>query len=118
LSSAQDDLFREMFFEEARELLSQIQIGLARLAEASGDRASLDRVYRDAHSLKGASAMVGYPDISEMARNLEQVLIQVRTGKEPWTTGLAGSLASERDRLAVMVEARESELRERDQKPR
>jgi two-component system, chemotaxis family, sensor kinase CheA len=115
LSSSHDDMFREMFFEEAHELLSRLQTGLAGLAEASGDRAAVDRVYRDAHSLKGAAAMVGYPMLADSARSMEQVLAQVRTGKAPWTAELAASLASDRDRLAESIEVEERQLRERSQ---
>ena len=115
MSNSQDDMFREMFFEEAHELLERLQTGLASLGEAGEDRARLDRVYRDAHSLKGAAAMVGFPVIADAARNMEQALVQVRTGKAPWTAEFAGSLATQRDQLAEMIEVEERQLRERSQ---
>jgi two-component system chemotaxis sensor kinase CheA len=102
-----------MFFEEARELLFRLQSGLAGLADAGNDRAALDRVYRDAHSLKGAAAMVGYPKLADAARDMEQVLAQVRSGKTPLTTELARSLSSDRNRLAEWIENEERQLRER-----
>lgn len=104
-------MFREMFFEEARDLLAGLQSGLARLAEATGDRALLDRTYRQAHSLKGAAAMVGYPDIAEAARSLEQALTQVRSGKASLTADLVQTLAIDRDRLETMIDGEEKRLR-------
>jgi two-component system, chemotaxis family, sensor kinase CheA len=115
LSSSQDDVFREMFFEEAHELLDRLETGLTGLGAAGEDRARLDRVYRDAHSLKGAAAMVGYAVLADVARKLEQSLAQVRTGKELWTAELARSLVTERDQLAEMIEVEERQLRERSQ---
>ena len=54
LSSSSDDHFREMFYEEARELLISLEEGLMDLERRQGDRAHLDKTFRAAHSLKGA----------------------------------------------------------------
>ena len=113
MSDSQDDVFRAMFFEEARELLAHLHSGLSSLAQASGDRTVLERTYRDAHSLKGAAAMVGYPTIADAARKLEQALLQARTGKAPMTTELARALAIDRDHLAHLIESEERQLRGR-----
>ena len=59
--ASSDDKFREMFFEEARELLIGLEEGLMELERRQGDRANLDKTFRAAHSLKGAAAMVGLP---------------------------------------------------------
>ena len=112
MSNSRDDEFREMFFEEARELLAGLKAGLARLAEACGDQATLERTCRDAHSLKGAAAMVGYPTIADAARNLEQVLRQARTGQVPLTREFVRGLASDRDHLADLIESEEKQLRD------
>ena len=89
MSGSKADLFREMFFEEARELLTSLEQGLADPGRAGADRACLDRLYRAAHSLKGAAAMVGFAAISERALAMEKALGQVRTGAAPWTDDLA-----------------------------
>ena len=59
LSMSSEDRFREMFYEEARELLISLEEGLMDLERRQSDRAHLDRTFRAAHSLKGAAAMVG-----------------------------------------------------------
>ena len=57
MSDSADDRFREMFFEEARELLISLEEGLMDLERRQNDRAHLDKTFRAAHSLKG---MLGF----------------------------------------------------------
>lgn len=104
-----------MFFEEAHELLDRLRTGLDELARTGGDRAILDRVYRDAHSLKGAAGMVGYAEISDAARKMEQVLAQHRGGKAEWSDEVARSLLEDRDRLAESIEVEEQALKQRNE---
>jgi two-component system chemotaxis sensor kinase CheA len=111
LSGSKDDLFREMFFEEAAELLASLEKGLADLATDGGDRPRVDQIYRAVHSLKGAAAMVGYSAISEHALAVERALSQARSSGEPVDLDLARSLIADRDRLAVMVQEEESRFR-------
>jgi chemotaxis protein histidine kinase CheA len=102
---------REMFFEEASELLASLETGLGNLEAVALDRARLDQVYRAAHSLKGAAGMVGYPVISELALAIERVLGQVRSGAASVAPELARSVASKRDELAAVVQAEEAKFR-------
>jgi two-component system chemotaxis sensor kinase CheA len=102
---------REMFFEEASELLASLEKGLGNLEAVALDRARLDQVYRAAHSLKGAAGMVGYPAISELALSIERVLGQVRTGAASVYPELARSVESKRDELATVVQAEEAKFR-------
>jgi two-component system chemotaxis sensor kinase CheA len=108
LSGSKADLFREMFFEEAGELLAALEAGLPALAPDAADRGRLDRVYRAAHSLKGAALMVGFQSISDLALEMERGLGQVRSGRAPWTGDLGQELTAQRERLAAMVESERS----------
>ena len=93
MSGSKADLMREMFFEEASELLASLEKGLANLEAVALDRPRLDQVYRAAHSLKGAAGMVGYPAIAELALAIERVLGQVRSGAASVDPELARSLS-------------------------
>src|SRR5690242_9903956 len=104
-------MFREMFFEEAGELLAALRDGLAVLGGAGDDRALLDRVYRAAHSLKGAAAMVGYAAISERALAIERALGPFRAGGGAVGPEAAGSLESDRRNLAALIESEEAKFR-------
>ncbi len=105
MEGSADDRFREMFFEEARELLIGLEEGLMDLERRQGDRAHLDRTFRAAHSLKGAAAMVGLARLAEFTHEIEAVLDQVRSGSLGIDSDIITTLLEARDHLAAMVEA-------------
>ena len=100
-----DDRFREMFYEEARELLISLEEGLMDLERRQSDRAHLDRTFRAAHSLKGAAAMVGLAAIAEFTHGIEAVLDRIRGGALAVDSDIITTLLEARDHLATMVEA-------------
>lgn len=102
--ASSDDAFREMFFEEARELLIGLEEGLMELERRQGDRAHLDKTFRAAHSLKGAAAMVGLQLIARFTHGIEAVLEQIRAGALPVDSDMITTLLEARDHLAAMVE--------------
>jgi two-component system, chemotaxis family, sensor kinase CheA len=105
LSGSADDRFREMFFEEARELLISLEEGLMDLERRQSDRAHLDKTFRAAHSLKGAAAMVGLGSIAEFTHHIEAVLEKIRAGSLAVDSDIITTLLEARDHLAAMVEA-------------
>jgi two-component system, chemotaxis family, sensor kinase CheA len=105
LSDSADDRFREMFFEEARELLISLEEGLMDLERRQSDRAHLDKTFRAAHSLKGAAAMVGLGSLAEFTHHIEAVLEKIRAGMLVVDSDIITTLLEARDHLAAMVEA-------------
>ncbi len=105
MSGGADDRFREMFYEEARELLISLEEGLMDLERRQSDRAHLDRTFRAAHSLKGAAAMVGLGVIAEFTHGIEAVLERIRAGTLSVDSDIITTLLESRDHLAAMVEA-------------
>ena len=105
MSGSSDDRFREMFYEEARELLISLEEGLMDLERRQSDRAHLDKTFRAAHSLKGAAAMVGLASIAEFTHGIEAVLERVRAGLLAVDSDIITTLLEARDHLAAMVEA-------------
>jgi two-component system chemotaxis sensor kinase CheA len=99
-----DDQFREMFFEEARELLIGLEEGLMDLERRQGDRAHLDKTFRAAHSLKGAAAMLGMEAIAKFTHGIEAVLEKIRAGALAVDSDIITTLLESRDHLAAMVE--------------
>jgi two-component system chemotaxis sensor kinase CheA len=102
--ASSDDRFREMFFEEARELLISLEEGLMDLERRQGDRAHLDKTFRAAHSLKGAAAMVGLDLIARFTNGIEAVLEKIRAGSLGVDSDIITTLLESRDHLAAMVE--------------
>ena len=109
LSGSGDDRFREMFYEEARELLISLEEGLMDLERRQSDRAHLDKTFRAAHSLKGAAAMVGLGAIAEFTHGIEAVLERIRAGRLAVDSDIITTLLEARDHLAAMVEAEAAE---------
>jgi chemosensory pili system protein ChpA (sensor histidine kinase/response regulator) len=70
---AQDDEMREIFLEEAREVLANAKEASAALAEAPDDLGLLTTLRRAFHTLKGSSRMVGLKDFGEGAWACEQL---------------------------------------------
>jgi chemosensory pili system protein ChpA (sensor histidine kinase/response regulator) len=70
---AQDGEMREIFLEEAREVLGNAKEASAALAEAPDDLNLLTTLRRAFHTLKGSSRMVGLKDFGEGAWACEQL---------------------------------------------
>jgi chemosensory pili system protein ChpA (sensor histidine kinase/response regulator) len=70
---AQDDEMREIFLEEAREVLGNAKDASAALADAPDDLNLLTTLRRAFHTLKGSSRMVGLKDFGEGAWACEQL---------------------------------------------
>ena len=105
MAGGSDDRFREMFYEEARELLIGLEEGLMDLERRQGDRAHLDKTFRAAHSLKGAAAMVGLASLAEFTHGIEAVLDRIRSQAMAVDTDIISTLLEARDHLAAMVES-------------
>ncbi|MFU8891580.1 MAG: response regulator [Anaerosomatales bacterium] len=68
------------FQEEAADLLQRLNEGVILLEERPSDGALIDKMLRDAHTLKGSSRMVGLVEISDIAHRLEDVMVALRDG--------------------------------------
>ena len=68
-----DAEMREIFLEEAREVMDNARAALAALADAPDDVGELTTVRRAFHTLKGSSRMVGLKDFGEAAWACEQL---------------------------------------------
>ena len=69
----EDDL-RDIFLEEAREVVQNGLTAIAALKANPGDASELTTLRRAFHTLKGSSRMVGLTEFGEAAWSLEQVL--------------------------------------------
>ncbi len=72
------DQYRQVFIEEARELLQSLTDSLLLLEKEATDLAPVEECFRVAHSLKGMAATMGYDDISTLTHKMENFLDGVR----------------------------------------
>jgi two-component system chemotaxis sensor kinase CheA len=77
--------YMPMFLAEAREHLEQLNLVIVRLEEDPKDQATVEEIFRIAHSFKGMSATMGFAKIAELTHNMEDVfeLLRQRTNGLP-----------------------------------
>jgi two-component system chemotaxis sensor kinase CheA len=100
-----DDPLIQAFFEEAGELLGDFEAGLLRLETTPGDAELLNRIFRNAHTLKGNSAMLGFEDVAHFTHALEDLLDQLRKGQRPVTPRVVDALLASGDVLRALLAA-------------
>lgn len=74
--------YMPMFLAEAREHLQELNLAVVSLEENPENRATVDEIFRIAHSLKGMSATMGFAAIAELTHEMEEVfeLLRQRSG--------------------------------------
>ncbi len=70
--------YMPMFLAESREHLQELNLAVVHLEEAPDDRATVDDIFRMAHSLKGMSATMGFAQIAELTHHMEEVFELLR----------------------------------------
>lgn len=74
------DEFREIFFTESAELLTDMEERLMKLEEGTQDSEQLNAIFRCAHSIKGGSGAFGMERIMQFTHTLEALLDAMREG--------------------------------------
>jgi len=92
------------FQEEAADLLQRLNEGVIRLESEPGNAAIVDRMLRDAHTLKGSSRMVGLVEISDIAHRLEDVMVAVRDGDVAYAPAMSEHFFEALDAIVHLVD--------------
>ena len=82
----EDDELRELFQTESEEHLQMLDDGLLRLETNPHDKATLEEVFRAAHSLKGTARMLGVSGVETIAHHMEDELGGVKRGRSVLTS--------------------------------
>jgi two-component system chemotaxis sensor kinase CheA len=77
-----DDELTGIFRDEAAERLDQMETALLAVERGDAGAESVDSLFRNAHTIKGAAGMLGLDDIRALARAVEEVLAGVRAAAE------------------------------------
>ena len=70
--------YMDMFLDESHEHLQSLNDGLLGLEDNAEDLSVLNEIFRNAHTLKGMSATMGYNKIAELTHEMEDVLDMLR----------------------------------------
>jgi two-component system chemotaxis sensor kinase CheA len=79
--SMQDDETLQMYLEESREHLADIETDLLAIEEngADIDETLVNKVYRAAHSIKGGAGFMGLSSIKDLTHEMENILGKIRS---------------------------------------
>ncbi len=101
------ELLVQTFLAEAEETFGRMEQALVALEARPGDEAILHALFRDAHTVKGGAALVGFDGVRELAHDLEDVLERLRSRSLAVSDALVTTLLHSVDvlRTAVAEEA-------------
>jgi two-component system chemotaxis sensor kinase CheA len=71
----------KMYVSESQDRLQRMDGLLLTLEQDGGDRGAIDTLFREAHSIKGMSASMGYEELAKISHRMEDFLEQYRGGK-------------------------------------
>ncbi len=100
--------YRDLFVSEARGHLGAFNELIVRLEGSDGDKATINELFRHAHSLKGMAATMGYDPVAALAHAMEGQLSRVRSEECRFVPALADLLLESADNLAEMISQVES----------
>ena len=104
-TSGHEEEFRRLFAREADQRLARLSQELLSLEEVGSDDELVASIFRDAHTLKGAAAVVGFDAVARVAHAMEDVLEELRSGTRQATSELIDALLATVDGLSVMIPA-------------
>ncbi|GAB7022677.1 chemotaxis protein CheA [Salidesulfovibrio brasiliensis] len=99
-----DDLNRQIFKEEAYDLLGELEGALLELDETPEDMDLVNRVFRALHTIKGSGSMFGFEDIAEFTHEVETVLDLVRGEEMAVSKDLVNLVFRARDQIQKMLD--------------
>ena len=100
------DAQKNLYREEAYELLANLEDALIELEQHPEDLDIVGRVFRAMHTIKGSGAMFGFDDIAAFTHTIETVYDLIRDGKALKVTQDIISLTlSSCDQIKAMLDA-------------
>ncbi|MBR3622044.1 MAG: Hpt domain-containing protein, partial [Selenomonadaceae bacterium] len=96
--------YMDMFLDESHEHLQQLNDGLLSLEDNMEDLSVINDIFRNAHTLKGMSATMGYTKIAELTHEMEDVLDMLRHEQLKLTEEIIDILFKCLDSLEQMVD--------------
>jgi len=93
----------EVFRQEARELLEQLEQVLLDLEHNPEDRDLVDGAFRALHTIKGSGAMFGFEEVAAFVHEFETAFDRVRKGKASISVELIKVALAAKDHIAALI---------------
>src|SRR3954449_239756 len=98
-----------MFLAEGREHLQELNLAVVRIEETPDDQATVDEIFRIAHSLEGRSASLGFAGRAGLPHEMEDVFELLRQRRGGLERAAIDVLLECLDALEAAVDAIESD---------
>lgn len=95
--------FIAAFLVEANQYLTQLNQGVVALEKTPDDMALLAEIFRVAHTLKGASRMMGYANMASSAHQMEDIFGQLRKKAKTFDSSTADTLFALLDEIKTAL---------------
>jgi len=99
---------QQVYIEEARELLAELETVLLELEENPEDSELIGRAFRALHTIKGSGAMFGFETIAAFTHEVETAFDLVRSNKLPVSKELIDLTLKARDTIRGFLEGEDS----------
>jgi two-component system, chemotaxis family, sensor kinase CheA len=88
----EDEELRSLYQVSSSEHIQKIEAGILFLEKHPKDKANLEELLREAHSLKGDSRMLGVGDVETLIHQIEDVFVAIKKGDTSVTPDLCDRL--------------------------
>jgi two-component system, chemotaxis family, sensor kinase CheA len=95
--------YKDLFIAEAMEHVRGMNENIVSLEKNADDRDKIDSLFRQAHSIKGMAASMGYDAIAQLAHSMEDLMERVRKNAITFTEMVADLLLAGVDLLHGML---------------
>lgn len=95
--------YLDVFIEESKEHIQSLNDNLLELEKNPTNIATVNEIFRSAHTLKGMSATMGYQDLADLTHKMENVLDLVKNNKLSITADILDVVFNAVDELESMV---------------
>jgi two-component system chemotaxis sensor kinase CheA len=96
---------RQVFLEEAAELLIQLEAALLALEDSPADQELVATAFRALHTIKGSGAMFGFEAVADFTHHLENAFDRVRKGELEASPALIGVALAAKDHIRSLIES-------------
>jgi two-component system chemotaxis sensor kinase CheA len=94
----------EVFREEARDLLIQLEHCLVGLGSTPGDQSLVDAAFRSLHTIKGSGSMFDLTELTSFAHDLETAFVRIRDSRAPVSQEIVDLTLEAVDHLSLLVD--------------
>ncbi len=102
--SNEDRYYRELYLGEVKEHIARLNAIFLHLEKNKEDSEAINEAFREMHTIKGDSAMMGLEKIANLAHEAEDILADLKERKRTVSTSTIDLLLGYVDKISILVE--------------